>query len=355
MKQNGHNPQLTDYKSLIDADIAEHSQLLLERWQRDFGLEAAQIFDAYLSVLSRGGKRLRGALVMWAHKRAGGSDEELALRGARLIEMIHAYLLVVDDIADEASTRRGDVAAHKMLEAYHVEQNRIGDSAHFGEMQAMNAALAAQHIVMQELAELPAPDSVKLEAIRELNITLTRTLAGQITDISFETLSDVQEHEVITMMSQKTAHYSFVNPLQIGVILAGGDWSQQKWLEKWALSIGLSFQLQDDILGVFGDNKKTGKSNLDDLAEGKRTLLVVRALTHANETQKKQLLTILGKRGIGEAELEVARAIFKDTGALDYVQTLSKNYAKAAIEALDGQLEASFLEELSHALTNRQV
>lgn len=342
------------YKALINADIVEHSQLLLERWQRDYGLETAQMFDAYLSVLSRGGKRLRGILGIWAYEQAGGNDEELAVRAGRLLEMVHAYLLVVDDIADEANLRRGDLSAHKLIEKHHAQQGWMGNASHFGEAQAMNAGLAAQHIIMQEMAELPVGDSVKLEALRELSSALTRTVAGQIADINFQVMPEASEREVLAMMRHKTAYYSFVNPLQIGVILAGGDWAKFQYLETWAVNIGLSFQLQDDILGVFGSDDQTGKSNLDDLKEGKRTLLVVRALASASPEQKQTLLATLGNPSIGQPELESVQAIFEDTGALHYVRELSERYASKAIEALVGQNDIEFLEILSKQLLRRQ-
>lgn len=346
------------YKTLIDSDIAERSQVLTERWQREFGLESAQVLDSYLSVLSRGGKRLRGSLGMWAYAMTGGNDDVLAIHAARALEMIHAYLLVVDDVADQATARRGGPSAHTLLASCHETENWFGDAQQFGQMQAINAGLAAQHLVMQEVAELASADSTKLDALRELSAILFKTVAGQIADLNHQAMRDVSESEILTMMTQKTAYYSFVSPLEFGIILAGKDWSDYAWLEQWAENIGLSFQIRDDCLGVFGDEKATGKSNSDDLREGKMTLLVARALAHGDEQQKADLLQLLGKKDLSTAELEQAQTIIEDTGALAYARTLGAGFAEKAVASLDKappehKVNAVFLKELSLNLLNR--
>jgi geranylgeranyl pyrophosphate synthase len=322
-------------------------------------LETAQILDSYLSILARGGKRLRGALGMWSYNLAGGDDKGLAIHIARALEMVHAYLLVVDDVADQAQTRRGGLSAHILLEKYHADQNWFGDARHFGQMQAINGALAVQHLVMQEITELAAVDSTKLEAVRELSAVLFKTVIGQVTDVNHQAMRNVSEQDVLAMMQQKTAYYSFVSPLQFGVILSGKDWSEYEWLEQWAVNIGLSFQIMDDYLGVFGDEKTTGKSNLDDVREGKMTMLIVRALAHANEQQKAIIFELLGRQSLTEAELEHIQTIFEDTGAREYSLGLSRDYAEKAIVSLERapaeyKDQVNFLSELSRDLLGRQ-
>ena len=305
------------YKSLIEADISEHSEALMERWQREFGLETTQVLDSYLAILSRGGKRFRGSLGIWAYGLAGGNDEELAIRLARALALIHAYLLVIDDVADQSDSRRGGPAAHILLEKYHNDKNWFGESKHFSKSQAINAGLVAQHLVMQEITELPVIDAIKLEALRQLSIVLVKTGTGQIADMNYQAMRDISEQEIIAMMKQKIAHYSFVGPLQFGIIMAGKNWSEYDWLEKWAMNIGLSFQIYDDILGVFGDEKLSGKSTLSDIKEGKVTVLVVRALSRAAPKHKTRLLQLLGNKKITQAELKEVKSILENSGAVE--------------------------------------
>lgn len=347
------------YKTFIDADLAAYCEVLTKRWQQELGLDTAQILDSYLAILSRGGKRLRGALGMWAYDLARGKDDTLAIRVARALEMIHAYLLVVDDVADQSEVRRGGPTAHILLQNYHQAEKWFGDAAHFGRMQAINAGIALQHLVMKEIAELPAPDVVKLEALRELNAVLFKTVTGQIADLNFQAIRNITEHEVIAMMTQKTAHYSFVSPLQFGIIMAGKDWSDFLWLEQWAINMGLGFQINDDVLGIFGDEKLSGKSTLDDIHEGKITLLMVRALESGNENQKSQLLRCLGSPEATRRDLEQVQTILEDSGALAYCQGLAQNYTQKAIANLDTapaayQDQALLLRSLSEVMVARQ-
>ena len=119
-------------KAAIDDRIAQ----LASQWQKQFsakyGASYADIFAAYLSVLARGGKRIRGALTVLAYDIFGGCDRNAAVDAAVVIEMLHASLLVIDDIADNSDTRRGQPAAHRLLEKYHAEHNLHGDALHFG-------------------------------------------------------------------------------------------------------------------------------------------------------------------------------------------------------------------------------
>lgn len=326
--------KLAHDKSLIDADLIEYSQILKDRWSKDYDESSKQVLSAYLDILARSGKRVRGTLTMFAYTMGGGEDEELSVRAARIIEMIHAYLLVMDDIADRSHLRRGGPTAHVILSDLHKANLWHGDHEHYGMSQAMNAALAALHIIMTDVAELPVRDTHKLEAQIVLNRGLTKTVVGQINDINNQAIQNISEKEVIEMMTRKTAYYSFINPLEFGLILAGKDFAEFGWLEEWALNMGLSFQIRDDILGTFGDNFTSGKSALDDMREGKLTLLVVRTLAHAPEAEQTIVRDALGKSDITDEELVKVKDIMQSCGALDYVSRLSEQYAESAITAL---------------------
>lgn len=358
MQENDYEKKLAHFKALIDADLIEYTAILKGRWSKDYDETSQQIFAAYLDILARGGKRLRGVLAMCAYEMGGGEDEELNIRAARIIEMIHAYLLVMDDIADRSHLRRGGPTAQIILSDLHKANGWFGDSAHFGVSQAMNAALAALHIIMQEVAELPVQDTYKLEAQIVLNRGLTKTVVGQINDINNQVIQEVGEKEIIEMMTRKTAYYSFVNPLEFGLVLAGKDFAEFVWLEDWAINMGLSYQIQDDILGIFGDDSISGKSALDDVREGKLTLLVARALSHVAESDKKIILDALGRDTITDAELEKIKEIMQTSGVLQYTLGLSEQYAKKAIAALSRSPEiytntSTFLAHFTRAMLKR--
>lgn len=150
-----------------------------------------------------------------------------------------------------------------------------------------------------------------------------------------EVANHVSESDVLQVLTWKTAYYSFINPLEFGFILAGKSLRDNEWLQNYAIHMGLYYQLNDDILGIYGQDEETGKSNLDDLREGKMTLLIARALDKANDEQKQQLLGILGQPDITEVDRKTAAGIIEDTGAYAYVTEFAEHEGQLALEALD--------------------
>lgn len=356
--QEAAKKKLAEYKRLIDQDIAAYSKTLKEDIFKKYNQTTQDIAGAYISILARGGKRLRGALTMHAYYMAGGKDEQLAIRAARAIEMIHAYLLIVDDIADRSQTRRGGLAAHELLKEYHQKQKLHGNDEHFGSSQAMHAALFGAHKAMEEVALLPMKNEQKVEMFKHLNNTLGTTIAGQISDIYNEAVREVSEEDVRQVLTWKTAYYSFVNPLQFGILLAGKDMKDFAWLKDYALHIGLAFQITDDILGIFADESESGKSTLDDLREGKVTLLVANTLKKANEKAKKQFLASFGKDNINREEQQEIKAIMQSSEALKDTKETAENEAAKAIFALSEAPEdlhdyVRFLDGVALYITTR--
>lgn len=356
--QKAAKKKLAEYKNAIDKDITIYSKTLEKECLEKYNQTTHDIVGAYIDILSRGGKRLRGALTMHAYYMAGGKDEELAIKAARAIEMIHAYLLIIDDVADRSQTRRGGLAAHKLLKEYHQRQKLYGSDEHFGSSQAMHAALFGAHRAMEEITKLPIANEQKIEALQHLNSGLETTIAGQISDIYNEAIREVSEPEVRQVLTWKTAYYSFLNPLQFGILLAGQQMKEYKWLKSYALHIGLAFQITDDILGIFANEVESGKSTLDDLREGKVTLLVANTLKKANAKEKQQFLHSFGKYDITREEQQAIKKIMQNTGALKETKEMAENEAAKAIFALseapeDLQRYARFLDGIAIYITNR--
>ena len=327
--------QLAAYKNQLDAGIKRYCDAWLASVQTGYTTYSHDAVEAYCAILSRGGKRMRGALVLSTYQMLGGENQQLALAMARIIEMAHAYLLIIDDVCDRSATRRGGPAAHRQLAEYHRHNQLHGDGEHFGESVAISAALAGLHTALADVGTLSTDDTTKLELLNNLNQNLIITTHGQLNDIFNEATRAVDEAEVLQMLSWKTSYYSFASPLQCGAILAKADVAEQASLHDYAMHIGLAFQIADDILGTFGDELKSGKSTQDDIKEGKMTLLTSRALARANPVQKQTLLAAVGNAELTEQEWEVARGIIQDTGALDYAQKQAQNHARLAAEALD--------------------
>ncbi|HEX6258743.1 MAG TPA: polyprenyl synthetase family protein, partial [Candidatus Saccharimonadales bacterium] len=260
--------KLTEYRQKLDDHIAQYVAQEAERTARQYGELGAALTSPFAALLQNGGKRLRGALTMHAYAMFGGTDDQLVVRAARIVEMIHTYLLIVDDIADQSALRRGQPSAYRAIADFHQAQKLHGSSQHYGESQAVNSALAGLHKALADLGTLPIDDTRKLEAMNSLNEAIGMTVQGQVFDLYYQAQQDASESAVRDTLTLKTAYYSFLQPLEFGAILAGADTSEHSWLSNFARHIGLSFQITDDILGTFGTEFDSGKSALDDLREG---------------------------------------------------------------------------------------
>lgn len=336
MKQLTHSDidvfksKLRIYKKAIDADIALYSKQLQQSTLQEYGAHARLGADTFLDILGRGGKRIRGALTMVGYEMSDGRDTAMILQAARAIEMIHAYILMVDDFQDRSSLRRSDKTAHVLLADYHQQHHLAGDSDHFGASIAWNAALVGNHLAQTILANLNVDPSLRTQVLNMVNRTMITTGHGQTSDIINEVSLSVDEEAVDRMMEWKTANYTILNPLQVGMILAGADNKDIEAITPYARHIGRAFQITDDIIGSFGSEEQLGKSPMDDIREGKRTLLTVYALNHTTSGDKNFLIQVLGNSHLKPAEFERCKEILVKSGAVDYAKRQAEVHAKAA-------------------------
>ena len=351
--------QLVEYKSLIDADIMRYAKTLQKTTLQEFGINSRVALDAYLAILERGGKRIRGALTMVGYEMAGGTDRAMIVQAARAVELIHAYLLVIDDINDRSPVRRGGLPAHLLL-AEHYRSKDLGvDDLHFGESIAIHASLVANHTAQTIITDLNVSPELKVRALRALNKSLAVTGFGQANDVFNEVLGgEVDEQAVINVLEWKTAHYTFLSPLQLGMILAGAPYTHIDSIKPFAINAGLAFQITDDNLGVFGTEFESGKSPLDDIREGKRTLLTVYALEHGSDSDKNFLMQMLGNSGLTQLEFERVKDILVSSGALDFAKEKASYHVEIAKSSLEKNRyfnahQTSFLSSLTDFLLTR--
>lgn len=354
-----YTKQLDAYKTAIEDAINAYSKQIKKSTLQTFGKHSRIAVDAYLDILSRGGKRIRGALVMASYEMSGGKNKDMIIKAAMAVEMIHAYILMIDDINDRSPIRRSGPSAHTVLAEYYAK-NEFGDDAqHFGESIAMDAALLGNHGAQILMANLDVDPQLRLNAISILNRGMNITIHGQFNDLFNQVLDTVSERDVDMVTEWKTAHYTFLNPIHIGMILAGADCHATDAITEYAMNTGKAFQLQDDILGTFGGEFEIGKSPLDDMREGKRTLLVVYALEHTSEANKNFLLQALGNHRITHPEFKRCKDIIISSGAMEYSQKKAVAYTQAAIDSLAKESArwsksgVAFLRGLSLSLLNR--
>lgn len=207
--------------------------------------------------METGGKRIRPALCLFAAELFGATAAQ-ALPGAVAVELIHNFSLVHDEVQDR------DAERHHRPTVWAIH----------GEGQAINAGdyLITRAVDALVSADLPAERVTG--ALKVLNQAMARMIAGQWSDISFENRDDVTPGEYLEMVRGKTGALLGA-PLAMGALLAGAGSAEAARLQEWGETVGLAFQVQDDFLGIWGDPKITGKSNINDLLRKKKTLPVV--------------------------------------------------------------------------------
>ncbi len=334
MKNTEFRIEYASYKSKIDQEILKYSKRIISNTEKEYGYIPAEAVKTYCEILSRGGRRLRGVLAMNSYYMFGGEDEDVALKAGLVIEMLQAYILMADDIQDRSDLRRGGASAHKLLEKYHASLKLKGDSEHFGISLTINSFLFGVHSAINVIANLPIEAQRKIDAISNINDNFIKTSHGQSLDIFNEVVEEVTEEDIDRVMLLKTAHYTFLNPLQLGGILAGANKKELKKLENFALSAGRAFQIQNDIDGIFGDQLSTGKSPYDDIKEGKKTLLIIKAIEFSNNDDSRFLKTMLGNKKVTKSEFNKLKRLIKECRAEEYSRNEVKRSANQASEAL---------------------
>jgi geranylgeranyl diphosphate synthase type I len=349
-----------EYKKVIDYDIAifvKRSRALVEQ---NYGAVAAEIADSLFELLSRGGKRIRGALAMKSYAMFGGQDELIAQKIALICELLQAHLLIFDDIMDQSLTRRGGPTVHKLIEKWSTNLGFGGglNEAHFGEAQAMNVGLVAANLAQSVIFELSISPEQKIAMTDAINTALTRTNFGQIRDNAAELVDEIDTAEITQTLRLKTANYTFWLPLELSAIAAGADTSDAEFVAEFCDNLGVAFQIQDDIIGTFGDDEKTGKSSRDDLAEGKRTLLVAYALAHGTMDEKRALRAVLGNHDMTDAEFEKARNAIESSGARRHAEKQVENYAtwaRQVVKQAPAAVDKTFMNALITFATKRSL
>lgn len=275
-------------------------------------------------------KRLRASLVYYGYLLFNNENKDKVLSAAMSVELVHTALLIHDDFMDQDSTRRGFPTTHKVYEEFHRENRFRGDPVHYGEAMATDLGDTALCLGFEILGESDFPAKRRLNALNRLFRGVVNTTYGQAFDIYLEELGKASEEDIINLHKAKSAIYTYENPLHVGAVLAGAEDDDLKLLTEYATPAGVAFQLQDDILGLFGDPRKTGKPAHSDLRQGKMTLLIIKALEKGTNGQKKVIIDHWGKLDLTDEEAEKVRQIVIDTGSLEYSKNISREWASKA-------------------------
>lgn len=279
------------------------------------------LYDPLARFTASGGKRTRPALCLLGAEAVGGRAE-LALSTAAAIENFQSAALIHDDIADKSELRRGEPCVY-------VTQG-TGCAVNIGDL----ALVSVTSGVLRDEALEPAK---RLAVLEQLVRMQERTLEGQALDLGWvrDGRWDITPEDYLYMASHKTAYYSAAIPLVAGAICGGGTPEQLAALDSFGMAAGLAFQLQDDLLNLVGDASAQGKDYRSDITEGKRTLLVVWALAHLQDGQKRELLDILTAQTADAALLARAVELIDAAGAVEHTRACAQDLVAQAKERLD--------------------
>ncbi len=319
------------YQKQINNQLEEFFNSLLAKKSSDFK-QARQVIQTLKKNNLAGGKRLRPVLILTGYYLAGGKRKKEIIRASLSIELIHNYFLIHDDIIDEDELRRGELSLYKYY------QKRI-DDLHTGISLALVAGDINAALGYQALIESRFPSKEIVRALGILNWTVVRTCQGEMLELSLKQNSKRTEKEIMQVLINKTAFYTIIAPLQIGAVLAKAKQGFLDQLEKLGLSLGIAFQLRDDILGVFGSEEKLGKPVGSDIIENQPNLLIFRALRTVQLKDRQKLKKCLGKSRLTKTEIEGIRKIIWQSGALEYCQQKAEFYilqAKQSIKKIKG-------------------
>jgi geranylgeranyl diphosphate synthase, type I len=281
----------------------------------------------------RGGKRVRAAMLYYGYRCFSDKNLDRIVKVSICIELVQSYLLIHDDIIDKSDLRRGKLSLHKSYEKIAKKYYKNTDIKHFGTSMAICAGDIISAFANEILAKSNFKDKYKVLAINKMNNIIHKVIHGQVLDILSE-LRDVSVKEVSLIHKLKTATYTIQGPLHIGAILAGAKKKHLEILSKYAMPLGQAFQIQDDIIGMFGDCKKVGKPIDSDLKEGKKTLLILKALEKASVTEKKIINSALGNSNLTKKQFSDVQKIIKKTDSLEYSKDLAKELISKSKKAI---------------------
>lgn len=287
----------------------------------------ASLYDPQRYVLQMGGKRIRPVFTLLACGLCGGDTED-AMPAALSVELLHNFTLIHDDIMDQASSRRGVPAVHKKWDT-------------------STAILSGDGMYTQALMLLHRlPDSVAFKKVSALFLDgINHVCEGQALDMEFESREDVSTDEYLTMIAGKTAALISTS-LQIGGAVAGAGSETLGRLDQLGVSLGLAFQVQDDLLDVVADPEKFGKKEAGDIYEAKKTWLMTSLFEACNKEEKKWLLNCLKESRPTDEDVKEVIGLYKKYHILESARTTMNRYYTDAEEILELFAESDYKQDL---------
>lgn len=302
-----------------DIDVSLNS--FLQTVKKDYRLHLVSplLFESIREFTLREGKRLRPLLLILTYKAYAPYSKKISQRlynASTCMEFLHNFMLIHDDIIDCSDLRRGRPTLHKILAKTTVTANPRKLGADLG----IIAGDIIYALAIDAFLSIQESPQRKERALKYFIQTAAFTAMGEFIDTvhGVSRIDKITEKDVFLNYTLKTARYTFDCPMVTGAILAGAPENDIKRISEFGILTGQAFQIQDDIIGMFETQKNIGKPILSDLAEGKKTLMVVHAYKTLKGVRRERFLKIFNKKTKSLKDLGKVKEIFITAGSLRY-------------------------------------
>lgn len=333
-----------DFMRLVDQRLDESVADLAEIWHTDLA-EHRQVdvlvdrdLPELLKSLAASGKRIRPIMCFWGWVAAGGRHQGTGQNGAGslddvvqvsvALELLHVFALIHDDVMDESDSRRGEPSVHTLAAQLHLHARARGNAQRFGESIAVLVGDLAHAEADHLVTTLPEPMRrlwrlLVIELVHGQSRDLTGTAAGR---------RDLAHARRVARM--KSGSYTVQRPLQLGAAAAAADPVLSETIGRFGREVGEAFALRDDLLGVWGDPRRTGKPAGDDLLSGKPTVIL--SLAHDRLTgAAREVLGRVGTPELSPADVTQLQDTLNAAGVVDAVESRISTHVHNAISTLD--------------------
>ena len=278
-----------------------------------------------------GGKRIRPSMAYWGWVAAGGRDDEAGradvVRAGAALELLHIFALIHDDVMDESDSRRGQPSVHTLAAQLHLHAGARGDARHFGESIAVLVGDLAHAEADHLVTELPRP-------MRQIwRLLVVELVHGQSRDLTGSASGRRDLDHARRVARMKSGRYTVQRPLELGAAAAGAPAEVRDALMDYGEEVGEAFALRDDLLGVWGDPRSTGKPAGDDLISGKPTVIMALA-DEQLQGGARRLLRRVGTPELSPADVTLLQSALAEQGVVEAVEGRISEHVRAAGAAL---------------------